>query len=372
MMSGGRSRLRAVVLVAAVLGGAGARAEMRDDERASRVERAAVPPPSPVDVDAGRFLDTYVDPDGRVVRRDQDGDTVSEGQAYALLVAAATADRHRFDLVWAWTVEHLQRPDGLLSWRWDAGSVVDVEPAGDADLDAAWALAIAARRWPLGGYGDQATDLANAIATYETATVGRDGRVLAPGPWAVSDADEGRSVVVNPSYASPVAETVLAQAGHGDPNLTAARTAGARALVAQLLDQRGSPSDWALAGPDGSAAAIEGPGEGGPGQFGWDAVRVPLRYAASCDPADRAIAGRVWPAMEAGAGVDTLGNHPARLVGAAAAAGAAGDQGRVGELLDRASSSDRETPTYYGSALTALARILLTTDLLGGCPVVAR
>lgn len=44
------------------------------------------------------FLKRYVDPDGRVVRRDRGGDTVSEGQAYAMLVAVATGTqriRHR-------------------------------------------------------------------------------------------------------------------------------------------------------------------------------------------------------------------------------------------------------------------------------------
>ena len=53
---------------------------------------------------AGRaFLAAYVDPDGRVVRRDQDGDTVSEGQAYAMLVAVAIDDRAAFRSVWSWT-----------------------------------------------------------------------------------------------------------------------------------------------------------------------------------------------------------------------------------------------------------------------------
>jgi endoglucanase len=46
------------------------------------------------------FLGAYLDAGGRVVRRDQGGDTVSEGQAYAMLVAAATGDRQRFDLAW--------------------------------------------------------------------------------------------------------------------------------------------------------------------------------------------------------------------------------------------------------------------------------
>src|SRR5690348_4029051 len=49
-----------------------------------------------------RFLDRYMDPDGRVVRHDQGGDSVSEGQAYAMLAAVAIDDRARFARAWRW------------------------------------------------------------------------------------------------------------------------------------------------------------------------------------------------------------------------------------------------------------------------------
>ncbi|WP_295787969.1 glycosyl hydrolase family 8, partial [uncultured Microbacterium sp.] len=54
---------------------------------------------------AEAFLDTYVDA-GRVVRTDQGGDTVSEGQAYGLLLAVAADDPSRFDSIWEWTTTH--------------------------------------------------------------------------------------------------------------------------------------------------------------------------------------------------------------------------------------------------------------------------
>ena len=66
---------------------------------------------------SGGFLDRYVDGDGRVVRHDQGGDTVSEGQAYAMLLSVAADDRSRFDRVWGWTRAHLRRSDGLLRSR---------------------------------------------------------------------------------------------------------------------------------------------------------------------------------------------------------------------------------------------------------------
>lgn len=58
---------------------------------------------------AESFLDAYVEPDGRVVRRDEGGDTVSEGQAYALLLAAAIGGDPTFDRVWMWTTERRRR-----------------------------------------------------------------------------------------------------------------------------------------------------------------------------------------------------------------------------------------------------------------------
>jgi hypothetical protein len=71
------------------------------------------------------FLSGYVESDGRVTRRDQGGDTVSEGQAYATLVAAALNDQQHFTTVWAWTKRNLARKDDLLAWRWKDGKVID-------------------------------------------------------------------------------------------------------------------------------------------------------------------------------------------------------------------------------------------------------
>lgn len=134
---------------------------------------------------AGRdFLDRYVDPDGRVVRRDQGGDTVSEGQAYALLIAVAVGDRERFDAVWSWTRDTLAREsDGLLSWRWSEGAVVDAESASDADLDAARALVLAAETFDEPAYRTAGITLGQAILDHETVTT-TDGRILVAGTWA--------------------------------------------------------------------------------------------------------------------------------------------------------------------------------------------
>jgi endoglucanase len=90
-----------------VAAGAGAVVVLGTSRSASGAETPVTP--------AERFLSRYVTADGRVVRREQGGDTVSEGQAYAMLLTAASGDRDRFRRVWRWTRAHLQRRDGLLS-----------------------------------------------------------------------------------------------------------------------------------------------------------------------------------------------------------------------------------------------------------------
>ena len=316
---------------------------------------------------ADAFLERYVDGDGRVVRRDQGGDTVSEGQAYALLLAAAARDEERFARVWRWTRRNLQRRDGLLAWRWARGRVVDREPATDADLDAARALLVAARRFDRQRY--RAAGLRIGRAVLADATSERSGKlVLAAGPWA---RDAG---VINPSYFSPRAYRALGSASRD--GRWGALAESSRRLADRLTEQEPHLApDWARVEAWG-VQATGAPGSADGARHGYDAVRVPLRLAESCSRADRAIAARAWPFLrtDPGRAVRPLdgspapeGEHPSALAGAAAAAAAAGDGSSRDALLERAGALDEERPTYYGSAIHALARVMLTTRRLGSC-----
>jgi endoglucanase len=320
---------------------------------------------------AARFLDRYVEPDGRVVRRDQGGDTVSEGQSYALLLAVATGDRRRFATVWAWTRHNLERDDGLLASRWAGGAVADADAATDADLDAARALLLAARRFGRPAYRHAALRMGRAILRSETASAG-ERIVLVAGPWA----RERR--IVNPSYDSPRALAALGRAS-GDPRwgrLIRSGRAIARALQAH---RSGLPPDWAVATPAGATPIGTPRDAGAQARYGFDAVRLPVRMAESCAAADRRQAAAAWrglrpltrgplPAvLDLGATPLQRFEHPAALAGAAGAASGAGDRAAALRLLDRAILVDARAPTYYGAAWVALGRVMLASDLLGGC-----
>jgi endoglucanase len=318
------------------------------------------------------FLDRYVAAGGRVVRIDQGGDTVGEGQAYGMLLAAATGDSHTFDIIWAWTQKHLMRPDGLISFLWRDGHLVDPEAASDADLDASRALLVAACRFNRPPLRQQAIHLGNAILAKEVATV-RGAPVLTAGPWAVAP-----TITINPSYFSPAAFTALGVAS-GSP-LWASLAATSRAITSELMSgSRRLPPDWAIL-EGGKPVPIGSPSDPqARPEFSFDAVRTLVRAAEALDPVDRSIAAKAWPVF---AGQDPtslpvqhelsgrpIGHilHPVVLVSAAGAADAAGLPADREGLLAEAEALDRRSPTYYGAAWVALGRIMLTTNLLETC-----
>jgi endo-1,4-beta-D-glucanase Y len=346
-----RSALLPALLLAVLAAGCSGSAPEVDREEQARTAATA-------------FLSRYVDPDGRVVRRDQGGDTVSEGQAYGLLLAEVAGDGDAAERIWRWSTEHLQRPDGLLSYlAGPDGEVRDEQAASDADLLAAWALARSGRTEP-------ARRLAAAVVEHEVAQVGTRPLVAA-GPWAT-----GSPVTLNPSYWSPAPYEQLARAT-GDPRWAALAPAAVQAAADLTGDGVALPPDWARA-DDGVLRPTPAPDGTVPvPRYSLDAQRTVVWLATACSSEARALAA-TWDPLLSGkrAGAIALGQdgsildeavHPLPYVAAAAAADAAGEPERRDGLLDRAAETAERFPTYYGDAWLALGRALLQTDLLDAC-----
>lgn len=321
---------------------------------------------------ARTFLGRYVDSDGRVVRRDQGNDTVSEGQAYGFLIAQAAGDPSSFDRIWSWTRTHLQEKNGLFAFRANPnGTIADAQPASDADVLIAWALM--RMNGPLAAeYHQDGRRVAAAVLAHET--VQRGGMlVLAAGPWAT-----GTPVTLDPSYWAPAAFEQLAtltgdwrwrSLDDATTNLSTELTSGGRLL----------PPDWARVDstvPHGEPAPN---GQSHFVQYGLDAQRLVVWLSTSCDPRGRQLAARLDSVLTAreqalalspdGQVIDQQTNA-VPIMAAAAAAQAAGNTARRDTLFDEAARINQQTPTYYGSAWLALGRALLTTNRLGGCQAI--
>jgi endo-1,4-beta-D-glucanase Y len=322
-----------------------------------------------------RFLKRYVTSDGRVVRVDQGGDTVGEGQAYGMLMAAAVGDKKRFNLIWDWTQKNLVRPDGLISFLWKNGHVVDPQAASDADLDASRALLVAACRFHQPAYKQQALNLGSAILRVEVGSASFQGApVLTAGPWAITPPPP----TVNVSYFSPA--SFLALRAASKDSVWGALASSSRAITNKAMPTEGRlPPDWAhLEG--NNVVPIGNPGKSGvQPSYGFDAVRTLVRMAEDPNPLGREIAARAWPVFEHQVPTNINVNytlqgepighvvHPVGLVAAAGAADAAGQRAPRDGLLDAAEALDRHAPTYYGAAWVALGRLMLTTRLLDAC-----
>lgn len=107
--------------------------------------------------------------DGSARVRTDPPETVSEGQAYGMALAAAVGDRELFDKLWRFVRHNLSQSSkkycgGLMGWMWDGASrcrALDTpcdpdregcggnqDSAFDADVDIGIALVYAARQWP--------------------------------------------------------------------------------------------------------------------------------------------------------------------------------------------------------------------------------
>ncbi|MBV9164627.1 MAG: hypothetical protein JO342_00575 [Solirubrobacterales bacterium] len=325
---------------------------------------ARAPAQSPTTA-ATRFLARYVTTDGRVIRHDQGGDIVSEGQAYAMLIAEAADQQALVRTIWSWTAAHLQRPDGLFAWHaTGSGQIEDPQSATDADVLIAYALLryTGPRQAALHGAGRR---VAKAVIANESVTLADGSPVLVAGPWAKSKP----APTVDPSYLMPGVFDALARFT-GDERWKGAATASVQ-LIRRLTDNGGRlPSDWsALSG--GQLVPIPQPGGGAGIQYGLDAARVPIWFATACDRSARRLAADWWRNVLGsggrsahtaltltGATIDAS-SSPLTLLAGAAAATAAGDGHAARALRRQARSLALRSPTYYGDAWSALGPALL-------------
>lgn len=315
-----------------------------------------------IEVSYAEWKRTFVTEDGagghlRVTRPENGGDTVSEGIAYGMLLAAYQEDRDLFDGLWRYAQSHADR-NGLMHWRVDAlNRVIGENAASDADLDMALALVVADRAW--GGYRADAVAQIDRIMAHE----------VEPGTMVLKPGDAfGGSTLTNPSYFSPGAYEVFRDYT-GDARWSEVTTAAYR-----MLDDLGGRGGGATTGlvPDWMTATGE-PVTGYGYDYSYDAVRAPWRLAThaawTCD--SRALAqlermnsffSSVGPAnIKDGYSLDgrTLGSwHNASFVGpAGAAALLSGDAGYRSAMWDETVASVPEN--YYNSTLRLLSLLLM-------------
>ncbi|OLZ11202.1 glycosyl hydrolase family 8 [Sulfobacillus thermosulfidooxidans] len=225
---------------------------------------------------------TYVQSAGpgllRVVRPQNNNDTVSEGIGYGMLLAVANNDLATFQGLWNYAKKY-RDASGLMNWDISAsGTVIGTGSATDADEDMAYALFLAHQRWPGQGFGQAATNQIDAILAFD---VSPHNRLLPGDHW-------GDTAIMNPSYIAPAYYARFATfTGNNRWNLVAEQNL-------QWIADNANPTtgllpDWLNA--DGSNPAI--PWDQYSDGWYYDAVRLPWRLWLAASSQNNTLAQTV-------------------------------------------------------------------------------
>ncbi len=197
-----------------------------------------------------------------VVAPEQDGTVTSEALGYGMMIAAAMGDKAAFDKFHSYVKANGGSGSGLMTWK-NGGS----GSASDGDIDIAFALLMAHKQWPSGGYQGAADSMAGAILSQDlVSNVIRGGSSFKDAPF-------------NPSYFSPAAFRAFGS------TFDAARGRNYELVNANVgATTSGVPTDWAdpgsgLPSGPGSAQVTSEIIDGNNGAMGYDAARVPWRLA---------------------------------------------------------------------------------------------
>lgn len=219
----------------------------------------------------------FVTEQGRVVDTANGEISHSEGQGYGMLLAVAADDRVAFERIWGWTRANLfVRDDQLAAWRWEPNrrpAVADMNNATDGDLLIAWALTEAGEVWPDGGYRLAARRVAVEIGRKLILLGTSNGSLLLPGMSGFSADDRPDGPILNLSYyVFPALQRLPLVAPEFD--WTALARAGLKLIDKAKFGKVRLPSDW-VSLKDGTPQ----PADGFPGEFSYNALRVPLYLA---------------------------------------------------------------------------------------------
>ena len=248
------------------------------------------------------YKSRFIDADGRLFDDSADNVSHSEGQGYALVLAAFNDDHDTFARLWSWTLANLEiRGDHLAAWRWrpdDQPHALDKNNATDGDLLIAWGLAEAGRRWRMPGYGAQARQIALALGR-KAVFPSSFGPTLRPGAVGFGSDDTIDGPLVNLSYWVFPAIDELAEIAP-EVDWAGVRAGGLALFDAAKFGPAHLPTDW-LSLREGVA-----PAKDRTHVFGYELVRAPLYLAWGPPEAKPRLAALMRSWLDASAGEPSL------------------------------------------------------------------
>ena len=287
------------------------------------------------------------------VPRDE-GDCISEGVAYGMLLSAGNDDRATFDKLWGYFKKN-KNANGVMKWQTAAcGAATADGSATDGELDAAMALIQASCRWGT-TYADDAKQLITAIKNTELTTC-NGTMVLKPGD------NFGGCDRTNPSYIAPGYYKVFATFT-SDTSWNTVASDGYKLLATLQAAQNGLVPNWS----NGSGA----PATGDDGKYGPDASRTPWRvatdYAWFNEPKAATFLNNVATYVDANGGVARLFVPNSAFRGGLAMSALPAAASKAQAYTDAWLQTAVDDNTYFPGTLRPLYMLLLANKFPKSC-----
>ncbi len=208
----------------------------------------------------------------KVIRPENQNDTVSEGIAYGMMIAVAMNDQALFDSLYG-TWKGSSTAGSLMTWCLGSGGGsmgtacnTSGGSATDADEDAAYALLMADKVWPGGSYGTAAKTM---ISDIWTSDIDGGGTKL---PKGGSNYSSPSGAITNASYFAPSFYRAFAAVDSGH-DWNGVATAALSAVNGSISGSNGLIPAWCSssctqAGSNGAATD---------GDYQYDSHRIPMR-----------------------------------------------------------------------------------------------
>jgi endoglucanase len=148
------------------------------------------------------YKSSFIQSDGRVIDKGQNGISHSEGQGYGMLISLMNDDKETFGRLWGWTRNNIQaRKDNLFAWSWGRRpngrwGVIDYNNATDGDVLIAYALLKASEKWGRADYKAEALKIITGIREH-LAVIWNGRTFLMPAYYGFKNGD---NLALNPSY----------------------------------------------------------------------------------------------------------------------------------------------------------------------------
>jgi endo-1,4-beta-D-glucanase Y len=210
--------------------------------------------------------------------------TTSEGQSYALLRAMWIGDQETFDKILKWTNENLQKPSGVYAWKIQnsvdsnkitTNKVINEDSATDGDIDIAFALLQASKKWNNPQYSTLAQTIMDGIWANNVTLIGDNYYLLAS-----DNATREDGFLVNPSYYSPAMFRIFAKGTtNQEQNWNKLTTDTYSFLKKARNPQTGLVPNWSIVTPTEQVTSAKKYIESGSDDYSYDAFRTNYRVA---------------------------------------------------------------------------------------------